>query len=310
MRRPLLLLLVLLAACGGEPVEPAATGPVRVRASVERSDVVPGQPFFLTVEVDRRQDVQIDLPDVGAGIDRLVIMDQRREGPETVGDRVVTRQIYKLKAPVEGTYLIPSVDAPWKTDANDVGTAGTGPILIEAARVGGAADEDEPLRDLKPLSRLDAQLWPWMVAAAFALLAVATVLLLRRFVGGAPSASPPPPPAHEVALAALRKLARSPLLREEDQGPFAYEVSAILRRYLEARFGFGAWRMTTPEVLRSMPVELASQREVEAAIRDVLEASDYVKFAGQPVPTPTLSGWVEAATRVVQRTQPRGEEAA
>ena len=34
-------------------------------------------------------------------------------------------------------------------------------------------------------------------------------------------------------------------LSAADQGPAAYEVSAILRRYVEARFGVRAWRMTT-----------------------------------------------------------------
>lgn len=300
----LIALLAALAACGGEPVEPPATGPVRVRASVERSDVTPGQPFFLTVEVDRRLDTQIDLPDVGADIERLVLMDQWTDGPETVGDRVISRHVYKLKAPLEGTYLIPSVEAPWKTDANDVGTAGTGPIIIEAARVGGGADEDEPLRDLKPLSRLDRLVWPFVLGGVVLLLLAGLGWLLVRLSrqGGMPVAAPKP--AHEVALHALRRLAQSELLRDDDQSPFAYEVSAILRRYLEARFAFAAWRMTTPEVLRSMPVELASRRDLEASIRDVLEASDYVKFAGQAVPSATLRSWVAAAVDVVQRTQP------
>jgi hypothetical protein len=107
-----------------------------------------------------------------------------------------------------------------------------------------------------------------------------------------------------LALRELAALLRSDLLREAEQGPFAYEVSAILRRYLESRYGFGAWRMTTPEVLRAMPPALATNRKVEAAVRQVLEASDRVKFAGEPVPIDELQGWVKQASDVVNTTRP------
>ena len=306
MRAWLVLALALIHAlggCGTEPV-PIDDEPVRVRATVESADVTPGQPFDLVVEVDRRQDVTFDLPDVGAGIEGLVIMDVREQAEEA-GDRRLTRSIYKLKAPLSGTYLIPGVEAPWKTPDLQVGTAGTGPILIEAARAaGGSGSGEEELRDLKPIRKPPARVWPWVVGAAALLLvamgAVVAILALRH----RRRADEPPRSAHQLALDELAALVRSDLLRATDQGPFAYRVSAILRRYLEARFGFLAWRMTTPEVLRSMPQALATRRELEASIREVLEASDRVKFAGQPVQVDELRGWVVRATQVVQATGP------
>mgnify|MGYP001199170877 CR=1 FL=1 len=55
-----------------------------MRAFVDRADVTPGKPFTLTVEVDRRMDVVFDLPDVGAKIEGLVIMNQGTEPAERV----------------------------------------------------------------------------------------------------------------------------------------------------------------------------------------------------------------------------------
>ncbi len=302
------LALLLLASCSsGEPGTAPDDTPVRVRASVDRSDVTPGSPFLLTVEVDRRSDVEFELPDIGAGIEGLVIMDETRSPPEKAAGRVLEMSVFKLKAPLAGTYLIPGVDAPWKTPDLQVGTAGTGPILIQAERLDGqdgAGEED--LRDIKALAPPDPRLWPWVLGASLAGLAIAVLLLLRRLKGEQLTPARVLPPA-EQALKDLHWLSRSELLRAEDQGPFAYRVSGILRRYLEGRFGFGAWKMTTQEVLRAMPPELARQHRVEVAVRTVLEASDYVKFAGEPVPLEQLSQWIDEASNVVRETRPRLE---
>ena len=302
MRALLSLLLAVLVGCAGEPAE-VVTEPVLVRASVDSADVTPGRAFEVTVVVNKQADATFELPDLGTKIERLVIEDQTRR-EERAGDRLIQTDVYTLKAPISGTFLIPGVEAPWRS-GDVVGTAGTGPILIEAGHSGGA--EDEELRDLKGLAKADRDLEGLVVgglllALLASLLAAVASSLRRRRVEVVP-----PPPAHEVAAAALRALRASAL---DDEGAVAYELSAILRRYLEARFGFRAWRMTTGEVLRALPPELSSLRAVEQSVREVLEASDLVKFAGEPVGRDALLAWVDRALSVVEATQPRLEEAA
>ncbi|MCP4873178.1 MAG: hypothetical protein GY898_31170 [Proteobacteria bacterium] len=307
MRRslPLAVAVALIAGCASDeipyvpPSEPAV-----IRAMVESAHVVPGKPFFLTVETDVRQDVTLDLPDVGASIEGLVLLDLFEDTPEVVGDRVLTAYRYKLRAPIEGTYLIPGVEGPYKTEDLQVGTVGSGPILVEATRLG---TTEEELRDLKPAIAPPASL-DGVILAGFGLAALLLIIgLLLRLRSGRTEEAVPIVPPHEAALRELDRLARSGLLTEEDQSAFAYTLSGILRRYLEGRFDFGAWRMTTPEVMRQMPPELARDRKLEAAVRQVLEASDYVKFAGQVVPVPTLEGWISEARGVVHATKPRPE---
>ena len=298
-----LLLLALLPGCGGEPAQ-VDDEPVRVRASVESADVTPGRPFELVVEVDRRTDVTFELPDVGASIEGLILLDMETHD-EQVGQRELTRTTYTLRAPRAGTYLIPGVEAPWKTPDLQVGTAGTGPILVEAERAAGEGGSgEEELRDLKPIRKPPLLLWPWIVGGILLTLTLVGLALAFRAWRRRRQPAAPPRPADERALEELAALLASDLLRAADQGPFAYRVSGILRRYLEDRFGFRAWRMTTPEVLRAMPPSLASRRELEAAVREVLEASDRVKFAGQPVEVDELKGWITRASQVVRATRP------
>jgi hypothetical protein len=303
MRRALLVCVAILAGCAAPaPIDEEPAEPVEVTAHVDRADPVPGRPFHLTITVDRAEDVEFALPDIGGELKGLIVVKQRREGPERVAGRVVTRDIYTLKAPVTGVYRIPGVEAPYRAPGDVVGTAGTATILIEAGRHG---DEEsrgsDVLRDIKPPAPPDFDPLPLLIGAALLLLVVAAivaVVLVRRRAEPAPPAIPP----HEQARRDLDRLLAGGALRAPDQGPFAYELSAILRRYLEARYAFRAWRMTTPEVLRALPGEVAERRDVEASIRNVLEASDIIKFAAQTVPVETLQSWGSDVRSVVEAT--------
>ncbi len=311
MIRGLLILLLLgLVGCGTPEPEwngAGADAVVTVRAWVDRADVVPGKAFWLTVEVDQAVDATFELPDPGANIQGLTILEVESPAPEQAGNRLLVRQRLRLKAPVAGTFLIPGVEGTWRR-GDDVGTAGSGPILITAQRTPSAADgTDDALRDLKPVAPPDANPAP-LIAGGIGLL-----VLLALVAGGVFAwrrravPEPTPPTAWEVALGAVASLERSGLLTATDQGPAAYEVSAILRRYVEARFGVRAWRMTTGEVLRALPREIASQIKLEQAVREVLEASDRVKFAREPMSPAEMAGWLASIRMLVGATTPRPE---
>jgi hypothetical protein len=308
MRGAVLLALALAACVPGDDDDSASPrGPVEVRSWVDSGTVAPSVPFTLTVQVDRAVDATLELPDLGARIEGLVVLGSETAPQERAGDRVKETVTFRLKAPQSGTYLVPGVEAPWR-HRDEVGTAGSGPILIEAKRPDGADAPGSPdadtLRDLKAPIRPAPDRRPLIYAGfgAVLLIAVIAAFLLRR--RRADGSAPPPLPEHEVAYRALAALDAGPV----DPGPFAYEVSAILRRYLEARFAFPAWHMTTPEVLRAMPTDVASQRAVEASIRDVLEASDRVKFARESLPDAALRDWVSRCRSVIEATRRRDGE--
>jgi len=228
---PFLSWVVLLLGCQTAPEAPVDDAPVRVRAFVEKADVTPGKPFLLTVEIDRRSDVTFDLPDVGADIEGLVIMTTKSSPVEQVANRVLLSSTYKLKAPKAGTYLIPAVEGPWKTESNEVGTAGTGAILVEAARRDGEEGAgDETLRDLKPAAQPDPDPRTWLILTSAALvLGLLGLLLWRRRSRG--SVAVPPTPADVQALLELRQLAELDLADTDLHPLVAYEVSAVLRNF-------------------------------------------------------------------------------
>jgi hypothetical protein len=92
-------------------------------------------------------------------------------------------------------------------------------------------------------------------------------------------------PAHVLALAALEHVQHQDLMGQERIEEFYVRVSAILRRYVELRFGLRAPEQTTEEFL----VSALATGGLIAAHRDLLETflqhCDLVKFARHR-PTP------------------------
>lgn len=272
--------------------------PVRVSAHVEAAEVTPGRPFQLWVEVDRREDHRFELPDLGSAIRGLVVVEHKPGRDERVGDRVVRVERWTLKAPKSGTYLIPGVEAPWTGPEATVGTAGTAPIAIEARFAGGPGEGDaEALFDIRPATEPKRDLrFALAAAVAIALGTVAVLLWRRRRKGASPTPQLSPEERLERVLA---EIAAPAIVEAEDAGPFAFGISEAFRRYLGDRFGLRAVEMTTPEVLAALPVALARDARVQAAVQEVLEASDLVKFAREPVGAAQKQRWIAKVREVV-----------
>jgi hypothetical protein len=121
-----------------------------------------------------------------------------------------------------------------------------------------------------------------LVTGAFLVL---LFLLLRRFVGrrgknGEEAAEelPPPEPAHVIARHRLAALRAADLLAAGKIKEYYSELSFCLREYLENRYHLPALEMTSGEILKS-PVRAGLPLAQQAALAEVLEVADLVKFA-------------------------------
>lgn len=143
--------------------------------------------------------------------------------------------------------------------------------------------------------------WRWWaagVAGAAAVLVGAAVW--RRWRRRDVSA--PKPAAHEAALAELDALLASGLLERQAFVAFTGEVSGVLRRYVESRFGLSAPDLTTEEFLRLAEGSARVPRDEVPALASYLGHVDLVKFAKMPV---TEAACVDGAATVrgfVERT--------
>ncbi len=147
--------------------------------------------------------------------------------------------------------------------------------------------------------------WLWIALAALAGLAAA-FLALRRFLRTPRTILHPAPlvPPHRIALDALADLRRKGWIEALRIEPFYVELSAIVRRYLEARFGLRAPERTTEEFIR----DALTSKKLSDAHRDLvagfLEQSDLVKFARHAPGQPDMRNALDSAERLVRETMP------
>lgn len=143
-------------------------------------------------------------------------------------------------------------------------------------------------------------LWPFALAAAAVAAAVAWVALRAKPTLQAPVHAPPP---DQVAIAALASLRLHLPATLEAVPPFIDSVSAILRRYLEERFGLRAPESTTEEFLGLVAARPDGLAGREGELKRFLETCDRIKFARERPAPASVIPLVDVAEGFVESTR-------
>lgn len=199
-------------------------------------------------------------------------------------------------------------DGDWQT----VETAAVG-VEVESLleRAERAGEEITDIRGLKPLERPAPEVpWLWIAGGGVLAAAAAALLLfwLRRRRRDAPAA--PPRPAHEVALERLDALARLDRTDPETVHRLHFELSEVVRIYVEARFGLNATDLTTEEIVVALPRLPGLEGDTACRLRRFLVDTDRVKFADHRPAETEIEAAFEHARAFVEATRPRPEEEA
>lgn len=292
------------------PTPASPEPPVKASSAVDKAVATTGDVITFTVVVDYREEIQAEVPEPGADIAGLRIIDTGRDPLERVRDRRIERRWYKVRADLVGSYILPAVTVTYRSaeDATaEPTTLQTSEIFLEVKSVLPKEGEATDIRGLKPLVR--SRHTPWLAigggAAGLALTSAAVFLLLlrrRRRV------SLPSIPPHEIAYAAINELRKTDFSDREALRRYYFALSAVIRAYVEARFSLNATDLTTEEIQARIAdlLELdAAQRE---ALREFLRETDQVKFAAHSPSTEEVEKTYERALRFVESTVPVPEE--
>ncbi len=114
--------------------------------------------------------------------------------------------------------------------------------------------------------------------------------------------------AREDALAELEKLRA--LISRANSRPYAIEVSGVVRRYIERRFGLRAPKRSTEEFLVEAQASAKLDEQHRRNLADFLAACDFLKFARAFAEAPELEQIHQRAVRFVTDTQAPAEAAA
>ena len=272
-------------AAGGEPLATEVReGPISATVSLTPAEPRLGDLLVLSLTVAAEAGVSVEMPAFGDALGRFAIVDftPRQESTETGG--TLASQRYTLQAPMSGRQRIPRLRIEY-VDARP-GQSGrirellTDELGFEVASVlpeGSIAEELRPPR--AALEELQGpwlqRYWPWLAVGLAVLAAAAGGVRywLRQVVERARLT------AYDRALARLDRLQRQGLPDASRQDAWYVELSDIVRRYIEARFGLRAPELTTEEFLLEAGRAVALSKAHRELLPAFLERCDRVKFA-------------------------------
>ena len=301
----------LLAACS----EPAANTPVPAQAEdaaaplsaetragpvVAIVSLAPpsprlGDPLVLTLTVSAEPGVTVEMPAFGDALGRFAIVDYAPREETTEDGQALFSQRYTLQASASGRQRIPQLRVEFVDERDDINGSGderdgqraakarellTEELGFEVESVlpeGAVVDELRPARPM--LAELQgpwwARHWPWFAVGVLLLAAAVGGLLvwLRRADQRARTT------AFERAIERLERLQRRGLPGSADLDAWYVELSDIVRRYIEARFGLRAPELTTEEFLAEAGRSAELTPSHRSLLSAFLERCDRVKFA-------------------------------
>lgn len=243
----------------------------KVESDVVRID--PGRSVFLTVSLKSDESANIELPDLRERVVGFSIAEDFAEEPVRDKDGKVTKTAnWKLvPEPCAAVYKI----KPFAIAGNIAG-----PVYFESPAEREpvtSAMEVEPEKDLPPLS------WKLVGLIASVLVALSAIaallwLLVRWIVRKIREHRMSP---IERAWVELDRLIKKGLPGRGRYKDFYVELTMVVRRYVQRKYGIKAPHLTTEEFLRE--IGQGSSACVPTGSKDLerfLESADMVKFAG------------------------------
>lgn len=240
-------------------------GGVEFKVESETDVIDPAQSVFLRVELKTPAGRHpIEMPDFRDRVKGFSLVEDFEEEPKTLNDGSSLQ--------VTNWRLVPEPCADtYKIKPFAVGDLVGGPIYFELPAVREVVTgemEVSPSKDMPPLSwKLVAWIALWIIGAIVVLMGmrIAILFLVRKIKEHRMSPI-------ERAWVELERLLKRELPAKGRYKDFYVELTMVVRRYIQRKYGIRAPNMTTEEFLR--------EAKPSNELRKFLESADLVKFAG------------------------------
>ena len=290
---------------------------VRLECEIDSTSITVGSVARLTVSLHYPPDLTPGPVVLPADLGDFVVRDFREISPKQLSDREWVRVTqFDLTSYAPGELAVRGPEVSFMGAGGEWHRVmGDSLHLLVASVLPDSTDPSDSLalRDIQELAAVPGPGFPWrdalIIGGAAAVIAALLFWLLRRRrrkrktqVEHAPSLPP-----WEEARQALAALAARDLPARGELEIFYVELTAIVRRYLGARFGFPALDMTTMEIMSALRAHRGPTRATEEALtlaRRMLEGADLVKFARGRPPTEAAREDTARAERLISATEP------
>jgi hypothetical protein len=299
----------LLLACNRGTQKPGgvaeALPPVEAMAQVDRATATTGDPIRYTLTATSDPQIEVTIPEMGAQIAGLRIIDIGSTGPLERDGRKIMSRWYELRADVVGSYIIPGAVFTYRDEQGKTQDLKTAQIFIEVKSVIEDTEAATDIKDIKPLAIIPRDYTVIIVLSLAFLLLIALVgggiyIYRTRF---RKTMATPSSPAHELALQELEQLRKEDLISKGIYKEHYFKLSEIFRRYLERRFHFQAVEHTTEEILPALRNLNGVDEKEKATAQQFLRHTDLVKFAKHIPDTDEVENEHQEAVTFIHKTK-------
>ncbi len=284
------------------------SSPVSVESRIDKTSITIGDTVRYHVRLMRAPNVQVRWPGLAANLGAFEIRDYDKPEPREEKESIIEEVAYTISTFDTGTFVIPPLalqylappDTAWRQLETERLEIRVNSVLpSEAGDIRDVKAPWELPRDWRTIILISA------IAAAVLLLAGLGYYWWRRRQGKGllPQREEPKRPAHELAFEELQQLRASDLLQRGEVKAFYSILSEIVRRYIEGRYEVMALEMTTYEVNQALRKVESNLNACDEA-REILEASDLVKFAKLIPPIEQGETLINRAEAFVETTKP------
>ncbi len=250
-----------------------------VQAQAEPQSAKLGDLVTLRINVSHPSALGVDPPALPKELGTFEVYASTRMPSEVAGDKSIDHFQAVLQNFTTGQQVIPGIDVPYKDPLGKMATVKTPPITVTIQEVAPGPKDKGDIRGIKGVIGPTAwSPWWWLVPI---LLVVGLGLIFwhkrKRALAGPPP--PPPIPADITAMEKLKTLGETDWPNTGRIKEFYSAISDILREYLEKGFQVSALERTTSEILRDLRKATEITTESQLQLRELLDASDLVKFA-------------------------------
>lgn len=250
-------------------------------SSVNKQTFTVGEILTFQVIADVPSASQVIAPVLNENLGNIIIKEWNSSKKELEKSDSVTFS-YKITAYVPENCTIPSL--PFiisKDNKQDTLFTKAIPLQFQSVIAVDTADTSKiDIKDLKPqLDAGKAPLW-WLWVIIAIILIAASVIIYKRFFARKKVQEKVIPllPPYEEAIASINELERKKYLSRGLIREYVFELSEILKRYIERRFEINASEFTTEEVIAWLGVSNLST-EMKQSINWFFLKSDPIKFA-------------------------------
>lgn len=277
---------------------------VSVVARIDRSTVYIGDKIKYTIEVKTDKNVQIKFPEFGDNLAKFAIREFGSTEGGWFGKKTSTRW-YLLDTYETGKFIIPGAlikyrkkgDKKWEDMLSNT-------VLVDVKSMLAKSGEKTDIRDIRgPVSIYNRMNFYMILSAVAIMMMIGLVVLLRKKRRKKTEAVIASIPAHEIAYNALQKLLKKDYLKSGKIPEYYFELSSIIRRYVENRFELKAPEMTTEEFLTALRDSIALNSTQKGLVREFLSHCDLVKFARYLPDEREIQASYESAERFITQTK-------